>query len=202
MVKKDTRIDDYIAASRDFARPILSHLRALVHDVCPEVEETMKWSFPHFMYGGILCSMASFKEHCAFGFWKASVMNDPAQLFGGAEREGMGQLGKIRRLEELPSDEILRAYIREAMRVNAENIQLPAKKKTAVAVSIPDALLAALAADDVAAATFESFPPSCRREYAEWIADAKTSATRDKRVAQTIKWLREGKRRNWKYEKC
>jgi hypothetical protein len=47
-------------------------LRDLVHKACPEVEETMKWSFPHFDYKGMMCSMAAFKQYCAFGFWKAS----------------------------------------------------------------------------------------------------------------------------------
>lgn len=203
MVKTDERIDAYIDKSQEFAKPILRHLRALVHDACPEVEETMKWSFPHFLYKGMMFSMASFKQHCSVGFWKASLMSDPDKLFTLDERDGMGHFGKIASFDDLPSDEVLRKYIKEAMRLNDEDVKLPPKKKApATEVVAPDDLLEELARNEAAALTYDGFSNSCKREYVEWITGAKTDATRAKRLAQTVEWLAEGKKRNWKYENC
>lgn len=203
MPKKDDRINKYIEKSADFAKPILSHIRELVHEACPQVEETMKWSFPHFDYKGMMCSVASFKEHCSVTFWKASLMNDPAQILTiGEERNGMGHLGKIKRLTELPPDEVIRAYIREACRLNDENIKLPPKPKSPPSqLVVPDDLRDALVKNDAASATFDSLSYSAKKEYTEWISEAKSDATHQKRLATTVEWLAEGKRRNWKYEK-
>lgn len=196
---KDKRIDAYIDKSADFAKPVLTHLRELVHEVCPQVTETLKWSMPSFEYKGILCGFAAFKAHCTFGFWKESLLKEVKF----PEKNAMGSFGRITSLKDLPSDATLRKLIKEAVRLNEENIKLPkkapAKKMDVVA---PDILLEALARNDAAAETFNNFSPSCKREYVEWITEAKTEPTRDKRVATTIEWLSEGKRRNWKYEKC
>jgi uncharacterized protein YdeI (YjbR/CyaY-like superfamily) len=204
MPKDDERIDKYIEKAQPFAKPILLHIRKLVHQACPKVEETIKWGFPHFDYKGMMCSMASFKEHCSFGFWKHSIMVESGFFKKNRETEGgMGILGKIASLEHLPSDEKFIEYIKEACRLNDENIKLPPKaKKEPKELIIPPVLLEALAKNDKASATFEKFPYSCKKEYVEWISQAKTELTRDKRTAQTIEWLAEGKRRNWKYENC
>ncbi len=196
----DPYVDAYIDKAEDFAKPILRHLRKLVHDACPDVIETKKWSFPHFDYKGMMCSMASFKQHCAFGFWKQSLMDEGTF----PEKNAMGSFGRITSLKDLPNDKTMKALIREAMRLNDEGINV---KKTPMSkerkpIVVPDILLEQLAGNDKAAETFNAFPPSCKKEYVEWITEAKTDATRDKRLATTIEWLSEGKRRNWKYEKC
>ena len=194
----DQRIDDYIAARANFARPILEHLRALVHRECPEVEETIRWGMPSFSYKGRpLASMAAFQQHAAFGFW------DREALKTGQEGEGAGQFGRIVSLDDLPSYAVLAAKVREGMAMIAagerpKRVVKPPKPEA----EVPVALAEALAGDDVAAATFVAFSPSCRREYCEWVADAKRDETRAKRVVETIAMLREGKRRNWKYENC
>ena len=196
----DPRVDAYIDKSKDFAKPILNHIRELVHDACPEVVETMKWSFPHFDYKGMMCSMASFKEHCAFGFWKRALLESSAFP---AEKTAMGSFGRLKSLADLPDDKTMEKLIVEAMRLNDEGIKVKkvvSKEKKELVV--PDVLLEALASNDKAAETFNSFPYSCRKEYIEWITEAKTDSTRDKRLATTIEWLGEGKRRNWKYENC
>jgi uncharacterized protein YdeI (YjbR/CyaY-like superfamily) len=203
VLKKDERIDKYIEKSQDFAKPILLHIRALVHEVCPEAEETMKWSFPHFDYKGMMCSMASFKQHCSFGFWKASIMKDEEKLFSIGDRDDMGHFGKIYSLADLPADDVMRAYIREACDLNDRDVKLPPKAKSAPKeLVIPNELLEELAKNETASATFDAFPYSCKKEYVQWIIEAKTDATRQKRLATTIEWLAEGKRRNWKYENC
>ncbi len=199
---KDKRVDAYIAKSADFAQPILEHLRKLVHNANPDVLETMKWSFPHFDYKGIVCSMASFKQHCAFGFWKQELMKDPDKLFSKV-KEGMGSLGQIKTLKDLPSDKILLSYINEAIKLNEDSIKLQKKpsekeKKDLIA---PPYLLAALRKNKKAGISFNSFSYSHRKEYIEWLEDAKTEATRNKRLAFTIEWLTEGKSRMWKYER-
>lgn len=196
---KDKRIDAYIDKSADFAKPILKHLRKLVHETCPGVTETLKWSMPSLEYKGLLCGFASFKEHCTFGFWKHSLLESSGIL----ERTAMGSLGRITSLKDLPSDAKLKKLIKEAVRLNDEDIK-PLKKKPMkkTDVTLPDVLREALARDDAAAETFDKFPPSAQREYIEWIVEAKTDATREKRLATTIEWLGEGKRRHWKYENC
>lgn len=200
----DPRVDAYIAGAAEFARPILQHLRSLVHKACPGVKETMKWSFPNFEYhGAILCNMAAFKEHCSFGFWKASLMKDPEGiLLRKEDKNGMGHFDKIVSRKDLPTDRILLAYIRQAAQLNEEGVKVPrpraAPKKE---LPIPPALAAALKKNKTAQSTFDAFPPSHRREYIEWITEAKTEETRDRRIATTLEWLIEGKSRNWKYKK-
>lgn len=200
MPTTDPRIDAYIDKSKDFAKPILKHLRSLVHTACPDVEETMKWSMPFFDYKGSLCNMASFKEHCAFGFWKQSLMEE--SMFPD-EKSAMGCFGRITSLEDLPDEKTITKLIAEAVRLNDEGVKVkkakPAERKELV---VPDILLEALAKNVDAAETFNNFPYSKKKDYVEWVTEAKTDATRDKRLATTIEWLAEGKSRNWKYEKC
>jgi uncharacterized protein YdeI (YjbR/CyaY-like superfamily) len=198
------QFDTYIDRSADFAQPILNHLRKLIHKACPEVEEKMKWSFPNFEYkGSILCSMAAFKHHCTFGFWLGGVMDDPEQILIKIGETAMGQFGRIKGLEDLPKDDIIIRYIHEAMRLTAERIKPPKKDITIekVELTIPIELSDALQGNDKARATFDHFSPSKRKEYIEWINDAKTATTKEKRITTAIKWLAEGKSKNWKYEK-
>jgi uncharacterized protein YdeI (YjbR/CyaY-like superfamily) len=201
MAAQDERVDAYIAKSVAFARPILVHLRKVVHAACPDVEETMKWSFPHFMYKGMLCSMASFKEHCAFGFWKSSLIVKG----GGSDLEkAMGQFGRITKLSELPAPDVLRGYVKEAMKLNEAGIKSPTRSKPRrpKEVAVPEDLAGALERNHAARATFEGFSPSHKREYIEWITEAKTEATRTKRLETALEWMAEGKPRNWKYMNC
>ncbi|GEO12241.1 YdeI/OmpD-associated family protein [Segetibacter aerophilus] len=205
MASIDPRVDDYISKSAEFARPILSHLRQLVHTACPEVKETIKWSFPNFEYAGaILCSMAAFKQHCTFGFWLGSLMPDPDKLLEAVgEKTSMGHLGQIKSLDDLPKDEILIRYIREAMVLNEKGVKVKKEKSAAPKnVEAPSWFLDALQKSPTASVAFEKFSPSHRREYIEWVTEAKTEATRSKRLATAIEWMTEGKTRNWKYAKC
>jgi uncharacterized protein YdeI (YjbR/CyaY-like superfamily) len=200
MGNKDKRIDAYISKSGEFAKPILNHLRKLVHAACPNVQETIKWSFPHFDYKGMMCSMAAFKNHCAFGFWKSSIMKDAKELRGKNE-DAMGHLGKITSLKDLPPDKKITAWIKEAMKLNDDDVKLPERKKTDLKkdVEIPAALQKALNSNTSAATKFNGLSPSHKREYIEWINEAKTEATKAKRIDTTIEWVSEGKSRNWKY---
>ena len=197
---RDPRIDAYIERAAPFARPILAHARALVHQACPQVEETIKWGMPTFVHaGGILCGMAAFKQHASFGFWKHALV-----VGEGEPRDGMGSYGKMLSLDDFPAKKIVLAHIRKAMKLNEDGVKMPAARKAASKLppEMPEDLVAALNKDNAAKATFDAFPPSCRREYIEWIVEAKREETRAKRLAQTVEWLSEGKRRNWKYENC
>ena len=201
MGRRDPRIDAYIAKAAPFAQPILQRIRDVVHEACPEVEETMKWSMPTFVYaGGILAGMAAFKQHASFGYWKhALVMGEDAQ------RDGMGSYGKMATLKDVPSKRRLVADIRRAMQLNEAGVKTPGPRKAAAPKPPPETppdLLAALAKNRKARTTFEAFAPSHRREYVEWITEARRDETRARRLAQTVEWLAEGKRRNWKYEAC
>ena len=201
MATRDARIDAYIAKSADFARPILTYVREVVHAACPDVEETMKWSRPHFLYKGLLCGMSAFKEHCAFGFWKSSLV-----MGEGAEAEkAMGQFGRITKLSDLPSKKVLTGYVKKAMELNEAGVKSPTRSKPKAPrpeLAVPDDLAAALTANPAALAAFDKFSPSHRREYIEWITEAKTPATRSRRLEQAIEWMAEGKPRNWKYMNC
>jgi uncharacterized protein YdeI (YjbR/CyaY-like superfamily) len=201
MGKKDPRVDAYIAKSADFAKPILKHLRELIHKACPGVEETIKWGFASFDYKGPFCSMASFKNHMSFGFWKASLMKD-AELLKENQGEGMGHLGKITSMKDLPPDKVILGYIKEAAMLNEKGIKLPPRKKTeAKEVVPPDYFLKAIKKNKQAWNNYENFSPSCKREYIMWVTEAKTDETRNKRLETTVEWMAEGKQRNWKYMK-
>jgi uncharacterized protein YdeI (YjbR/CyaY-like superfamily) len=200
MGKKDDRIDAYIAKSQDFAKPILRHIRELVHETCPDVEEAMKWSAPAFMYKGMLCQMAAFKEHCAFGFWKGSLVVGKSD---GKADDAAGQFGRITKVSDLPSKKALSGYIKEAVKLNENGVKPPPRpKKAPTEIVVPDDLTAALRKNTTARATFEGFSPSNKREYIQWITEAKTEATRSRRLETAIEWMAEGKPRNWKYMNC
>lgn len=202
MKKTNEKFDAYIEKSADFAKPILNHLRELVHTACPEIEESWKWSFPNFDYKGIVCSMAAFKQHCSFGFWKASLMSDPNKILTQS-REAMGQMGQLKSLADLPPDDVLIAYIKEAVELNEKGVKLPSRPKSneKKELNIPEYLTSALEANEKAAETFENFNYSNKSEYVYWIVDAKTEETRNKRLAIAVEQMAEGKSKNWKYER-
>lgn len=203
MAQKDSRIDLYISKSADFAKPILIHLRELVHSACPDVQETIKWGFASFDYKGPMCSMAAFKKHCSFGFWKASLMKDKTLIANAESETAMGHYGKITSLEDLPSDKKIIAHIKNAMMLNEKGIKIPPKKLTSTKkeIVVPDYFLKQLIKNKKAFTTFENFSPSHKREYVEWIIEAKTDETKNRRIQTAIEWLSESKPRNWKYMK-
>lgn len=199
MGTRDPRVDAYIAKSADFARPILTTIRDTVHRACPDVVEDMKWAFPHFTYKGMLCSMASFKQHCAFGFWKgALVLGESAK-----DADAMGQFGRLTRVSDLPPKKTLSGYVKRAMELNDLGVKVEKKapRRATVDTTPPADLAAALKHNKKANAAFTTFPPSHKREYIEWITEAKGAETRARRLAQSVEWMAEGKSRNWKYER-
>jgi len=204
MSKKDPRVDVYIMKSAAFAQPILKHLRTLIHSACPEVIETLKWSMPSFGYKGMLCGFAAFTSHATFGFWKGDLMFASDKAAKQRANGAMGHFGRITRLEDLPRDKALLGYIREAMRLNDEGIRKEPKprRKVVPKLDVPAILIAALKQNAKAKTAFEGFSYSHKKEYVEWITEAKQEETRARRLATTIEWLSEGKARNWKYERC
>lgn len=200
--KKDPRVDAYIAKAAPFAQPILRHLRKLVHTACPDVTEDIKWSMPSFIYNGkILCGTAAFKAHATFGFWHRGMTELLEKKLGKAG-EAMGLLGKITSLDDLPSDKELIGYIKTAVSLHDSGAATRPKPKPRAALPEPADLKDALKRSKKAAAAWADFSPSCRREYIEWITEAKRPETREQRVLTTIKWTTEGKQRNWKYQNC
>jgi len=194
MGKRDRRVDSYVAKSADFARPILTHLRAVVHEACPDIEETIKWGFPFFQReGALFCYMASFKHHAAFGFRRGALVLGK----GKATEKAMGQFGRITSVDDLPPRKTMVGYVKKAAALNEAGVK-PARKPKAVAA--PADFLAALKKNTKARKIFEAFPPSHRREYVEWITGAKREETRQRRIATALAWLAEGKSQNWRYE--
>jgi uncharacterized protein YdeI (YjbR/CyaY-like superfamily) len=200
----DPRVDAYIEKAAPFAQPMLTHLRELVHRACPRATESVKWGMPFFMQQGIvLCHMAAFKQHCAFGFWGPEMKKVLAKD-GLVTSKAMGSLGRITGLKDLPADRMLLGYLGQAaefVESGQRTKSIDRKPKPAKPnVRVPSELTAALKKNKLAAKAFAGFSPSCRREYAVWIADAKRPETKAKRLKQAVAWLAEGKSRNWKYE--
>jgi len=199
----DIRFDAYIDKAAPFAQPVLIHLRQLIHLAVPEVTEGLKWGHPHFDYKGPFVSMAAFKQHIGFNFWKAPLMDDPQGIFvRGEEKHSAGNLGQISSLADLPPDEVLITYLKNAAALNDAGIKIPAKKPSnapKAELVYPEDLVDALVGAG-AMANFKKMSYSCRKEYLTWIIEAKTDATRQKRLQTTVEQVKEGKSRHWKYE--
>lgn len=204
---RDARVDAYIGKARPFAQPVLIHIRELMHKASPEVTETVKWGMPFFELNGvILGNMAAFKEHCSLGLWgpemHAILGND-----GAKSNEAMGTFGRIASVKDLPAEKVLLGYFKQAagfVTSGERTTSLVRKPKKAVKAppEVPAELAAALKKNRLAAKVFEGFSPSCKREYVDWVTEAKREETKMKRVAQAVEWMAEGKSRNWKYENC
>jgi uncharacterized protein YdeI (YjbR/CyaY-like superfamily) len=200
------KVDAYIAKSQPFAQPILSHIRELAHKACPEVEEAIKWGMPFFQLRGVILGhMAAFKQHCALGLW-GPEMNAILNAAGLHSENGMGSLGKIASLTDLPPDKQMLGYYRQAADLilsgqRTKSLERPAKTPKP-APKVPPEFTAALKKNKAAAKVFAGFSLSCQREYADWITEAKRPETKEKRIAQAVEWIAEGKQRNWKYQNC
>lgn len=205
MGNRDERVDAYIAKANDFAVPILEHLRNLMHTINPEVKETIKWGFIAFDYKGPFCHMAAFRQHAVFGFWKAALMNDTEGFLQKNSADGgsaMGNFGRLTALWDLPPDDVIAGYIRQAMKINEDGLKLPARKKDKGVVVAPLYFLDYLRKEPLALENFNRLSPSHQREYIEWAEDAKTEKTRESRLSKTLELLKEGLTRNWKYQKA
>lgn len=198
---QDPRIDAYIERQAEFAKPILARLREMVHEACPAAEESIKWGAPAFLYKGeILGIMAGFKRHAVFNLWRGKQVTGQA----GAEEAAMGQFGRMTSLADVPDAKSFAALVHKAMTLADAGVKVPREKKNAPKPppEAPEDLQAALDANPAAAATFAGFSPSARRDYVDWVREAKQTATRERRIKQAVEWMAEGKKRNWKYEKC
>ena len=197
----DPRVDAYIRKAQPFAQPILSHLRTIVHQACPEVVETIKWSNPAFEYKGPFCGFAAFKQHATFGFWKWELLKD--RLPGSTGLNPANQFGRITSIDDLPGPKELARIIKAAAKLNDEGVKAPPMRRQGPrpALKAPPDLVKALAKNKKAQATFNGFAPGQRREYVEWVLDAKRAETREQRITTAVEWMAEGKVRNWKYVK-
>ncbi len=201
-------VDAYIEKSADFAKPILEKLRKVFHKADPNIQEVIKWSVPHFEHDGLVGGIAAFKKHVSLGFWKSKEMDDPHDLFDGDPKASMCAV-KFSDVKDVPSEKVLVAYVKQAVKLNVDKSKTPkstakktAKKKVAKKITVPADLKAALTKNKKAQATFDGFSYTNRKEYVEWITEAKRDATREKRLKQAIEWMAEGKSRNWKYQNC
>jgi uncharacterized protein YdeI (YjbR/CyaY-like superfamily) len=198
------QVDAYIAKAPEFAQPVLTHLRELVHSASPEIEETVKWSRPFFVHRGVLiATMAAFTRHCGFGFWGAA-MGDVLRADGIATSESSGSFGKLTRVEDLPKDKILLGYLRQAIALaesGSAGSSMTLRSTTPKApIAEPEEFISALKSKQGATAAYASLSPSCKREYLEWIVEAKRAETKQKRIATAVEWIAEGKKRHWKHQ--
>ncbi|BEV05413.1 YdeI/OmpD-associated family protein [Chryseobacterium gambrini] len=202
MEKYSPKVDEYIEKSQDFAKPILNYIRETVHEFCPDAEEAIKWKFPTFLYKGkILCSMVAFKQYCSMGFWLHDEMSSLKEFETEAEKTNMFSLGKITETENLPSKPQLKKMIVEAMELTDMGVTLKKAAPSKTETEVPYYFQNALNENEKALEIFKKASPSFRKEYINWITEAKTESTRNKRMDQALEWISEGKGRNWKYEK-
>lgn len=196
----EPRVDAYIEKSAAFAQPILRHLRDRVNLWCPEAVEAIKWGIPAWVYRGeLLCSMAAFKAHATFGFWRGKDVTGEQS----AELDAMGQFGRMTSLDDVPDDARLKALLEKAMAlVDGGEKAKRVLKHPKPELAVPPEFRAALDTNPGAAAHFDRFAPGQRRDYLEWITEAKRPETRDKRIAQAVEWIADGKTRHWKYQNC
>jgi uncharacterized protein YdeI (YjbR/CyaY-like superfamily) len=201
MEQYDSRIDAYIEKSVDFAKPILTYLRQVIHEASPLITETIKWGCPSFDYKGPLVMLASFKQHCGLNLWKASLMHDPQQVMKLSD-ESAGQFGRITNIADLPPKDVLIDFIQQGVKLNEAGVKARANKTTSEKTELitPDYFVAILDQHPQAKSTFDNFSASQKKEYVNWFEEAKTEATREKRLTEGIAWIIEGKTRNWKYK--
>jgi uncharacterized protein YdeI (YjbR/CyaY-like superfamily) len=204
-MSKDKRIDAYIAKAQPFAQPIMKKLRELIHKANPDVQETIKWGMPSFDYKGPYFSFAAFKQHCAGGFWKYKLLKDPKGYLGDNAMQGgeaMGNMGRMTSIKDLPPDNALIDFFKQAKKLNDEGVkQERPKPKPKKEIPMPKEFAAALSKNKKAKGVYENFSPSQKYEYLQWITEAKTDETKYKRIETTVEWVSEGKPRNWKYMK-
>lgn len=202
MEKYSPKVDEYIDKSQDFAKPVLNYIREVVHEFCPDVEEAIKWKFPTFMYKEkILCSMVSFKHYCSMGFWLHNEIKTLREIETEVEKTNMFSLGKITKIEDLPSKPQLKKIILEAMELTDLGVKLKKAAPSKMEAEIPEYFQEALNKNEKALEVFKKASTSFRKEYINWIIEAKTETTRNKRTEQAVEWISEGKGRNWKYER-
>lgn len=203
MGRHSAAVTAYIARQQPFAKPILSHLRGLVHEGCPEVVETIKWGMPAFDYKGPFASMAAFRAHAVFGFWKEKLLAKDGRPLGKPGEKAMGSFGRLTSVADLPGRRAMLALVRRAMKLNDEGVRHPTRSRARrpVVVRPPAYFLAAVRANRKALATWESLAPSHRRDYVEWVTGAKTEATRARRMTTTVEWLAKGRKLTWEYER-
>ena len=195
---KDPRIDAYIAKAKPFAQPILKRIRQAVHAGCPDVVETIKWRVPSFEYKGPMCGMAAFKAHCLMGFWKGTLVKSMPK---DKVTQAGGGWGRFESVDDLPDSQVMIRMVKEAAALNEAGIKVERTTKARPVLVAPAGMLAAIKADKKAWAAWQAFNPSARRDYVEWIIEAKSDATRDRRLETAVGWIAEGKRRHWKYER-
>lgn len=204
MGKKDTRVDLYIAKLPEFSRAICTRFRGIVHEASPEIEEDIKWGHPSFTHKGIVCGMAAFKAHVVIHFWKSALLTG-SHVRRATDDKTLERLERVTSVDELPPKAAIAAYVKAAVKLNDGAVRAPKEeappRKTKAPLRTPPSLSKALARNARAKATYDGFSPSHKREYVEWIADAKSEETRDRRIEQALGWMAEGKPRNWKYMK-
>lgn len=203
-MEKNSKVDEYILNAAVFAQPILSKMRSIIEEAEPHIEETIKWGFPCFTYRNkIICSVSAYKNHCVFRFWQGSSLEDSDGILAKVGETEMGELSKIKKIEDLPDSEVIVKYIREAIELSQKgSSKKPMSKEKKLTVDLKSVDLPEIFSSfPIQAEKFDSLSPSHRKEYISWIFEAKTEETKLKRIKTMMEWLLEGKSRNWKYEK-
>ncbi|MEO9802317.1 MAG: YdeI/OmpD-associated family protein [Reichenbachiella sp.] len=194
------KIDAYLTTVSSEHRPVLELIRKTVNAVDDRIQEDWKWRAPCFSLEGLVCWFVAFKSHVGLNFFKGALIEDIHNAFVESEDEDKGnRMIHFKSIDEVKV-KVIQDYVKQAVLLNEQGIKIDfPKRKT---LETPDYLIEALNKNKKAKDVFESFTDAQRKDYIEWLVEAKREETRNKRMTQAIEWIAEGKTRNWKYMNC
>lgn len=198
MNEASENITAYIEKATPEFKEVMIALRSVLNNPNFDIKEDWKWGAPNFNNEGMICWLAHFRNHVGMNFFKGTLIKDKYNLFTHYREEKGNRQLKFSDINQIIPEQI-EYYIEEAIKLNQENIKVVKKE---IDTSLPLDLETELNNNPKAKMFFESLAPSYKRDYIEWIEEAKREATRTKRLATTMEWLSEGKKKNWKYENC
>jgi len=189
-------IDEAFSKFTGFQKEYCNHLRKLIHKAMPDVKEDWKWG-PNFNVNGMVCGVWGFKDHVKLVFFKGSAMKDTYKLFNqGKENEGNRSIN-FSSADKIDDKKIIE-YLKEAAEINRKGIKLVKKE---IKVVMPAILVKALNKDKASKTYFESLAPSHRRDYADYISQAKQEETQLRRLDKVMEMLTDKRTLNDKYMK-
>ncbi|HWB03022.1 MAG TPA: YdeI/OmpD-associated family protein [Verrucomicrobiales bacterium] len=182
----------------DFARPMIERIYKIIRKAAPQLEEGIRWSSPTFIGRGLVCSFAAFQKHVTLVFWRGAELNDTTGLLTHGQGRSAMRSAKFTSLDQI-DDKVIRTWVTAAVALDKDPAKPKPKPQKRPEAAVPKVLAAALSRNPKARGAFDAMPPSHRREYCEWIAEAKQEATVQRRVEKTIEKLSAGEGLHDKY---
>ncbi|MCB0792148.1 MAG: DUF1801 domain-containing protein [Flavobacteriales bacterium] len=196
------RINSHIAEQDEWKRRLMVRLRQLIHQVDPGIEETWRWNGPHFDRNGIMLGMSAHKTCVSIWFHKGALLKDPRRLFEPLEKDEAKGM-RVYKLKESDAidEKAFTELVKQAVKLNEDGVKLSEAKPARKTLVVPPELESVLKKDQHAMTNWEGFSYSKKKDYIEWVTDAKREETRKRRIAQAFQLIRDGLALNERYEK-